>query len=118
MSENRYNVVISGAALEGFDLSQVKTEFSKLFSLAEAKTEQVFSKGNVVVKKNIAQTPAQNFIVALERIGTAAHLMPMNDEASAAGLQLEPVSAQAISTTLVPPPSLFNLAKSPTALPL
>jgi uncharacterized membrane protein YjgN (DUF898 family) len=94
MSENRYNVVISGSALEGFELDQVKEEFAKLFSLAETKTEQMFSKGNVVIKKNIAQAPAHQFIAALERIGAAAHLLPINDEPNTAGLQLEPSTKQ------------------------
>ena len=76
MSEARYNVVVSGAALDGFELEQVKAEFAKLFSLAEAKVEQIFSRGDVVIKKGVAEASAQKFIRALSKIGAAAHLRP------------------------------------------
>jgi len=82
MSEVRYNVVVSGAILEGFELSQVIEEFAKLFQLGEAKAEKIFSQGNVTIKKNVEESTAKKFIVALENIGAAAHILPLDDEPS------------------------------------
>ncbi len=98
MSEARYNVVVSGAIIEGFELEQVKAEFSKLFSVAEARTDKIFTKGNITIKKDVAETTAQKFIKALERIGAAAHLHPLETDflpepepEPPKGLQLEPL---------------------------
>ncbi|MEH6625242.1 MAG: YjgN family protein [Motiliproteus sp.] len=118
MSEARYNVVLSGSALEGFELSQVKEEFAKLFSLAEAKTERMFSKGNVVIKKNIAKATAHQFIAALERIGAAAHLLPLKDEEVATGPQLEPLAKQTSSAAESPAITSENEAPKDAAAPI
>jgi len=80
MSEARYNVVVSGAVLDGFELSEVKEEFAKLFQLGEAKAELIFNKGDVVIKRGVAETTANKFIQALERIGAAAHLLPHTEQ--------------------------------------
>ena len=108
MSESRYNIVISGAALEGFEPSQVKEEFAKLFSLSEVKTQKMFNKGNVVIKKNIAQASAHKFKTALERIGVATQLIPINNESEVTTLKLEPTSPDATDTAA---PTPINLRK-------
>ncbi len=83
MSDIRYDVVVSGLVVEGFELTQVKQEFARLFALTEAKTERIFTIGNVAIKKDIAQKSAQQFIHKLEQIGVSANLRP-----SAQGLAL------------------------------
>ncbi len=108
--------------MEGFELDQVKAEFSRLFSLAEEKTELIFSKGNVVIKKNVAEETAERFVTALERAGVAAHLLPVEEtppgnplnftdapaaptsaETPAAGMQgAEPFAAEASASAEAP----------------
>lgn len=97
MSEARYNVVVSGSVLDGFELEQVKAEFAKLFSLAETKAEQIFSSGNVVIKRNVAESSANKLIKALAAIGAAAHLLPCMEQkvpdAAVESVTAEPVAA-------------------------
>lgn len=79
MSEVRFNVVVNGTPLDGFELQQVKTEFAKLFSIMEARAEKIFHRGNIIIKKSVDEVTAHKFIRALERIGAAAHLQPCNE---------------------------------------
>lgn len=92
MSDIRYDVVVSGLAVEGFELTQVKQEFARLFAVTEAKTERIFTIGNVAIKKGIAQKSAQQFIHKLEQIGVSANLRP-----SAQGLALVEMEERAES---------------------
>lgn len=70
----RYNVIVSGTVLDGFDQVQVQRAFARLFKVSEAKAAQIFIKGNVVIKKDVSQEMADKFVRAMERIGAAAHL--------------------------------------------
>ncbi len=100
--EERYNVVVSGVVLDGFELQHVKESFSKLFSLAEDKTDQIFSKGNVVIKKDVAENVANQFISKLESIGAAAHLLPISNQQplnQSASIPPSPTQSQPINIT-------------------
>ncbi|MCW8886676.1 MAG: YjgN family protein [Motiliproteus sp.] len=115
MSDARYNVVVSGSALDGFDIEQVKEEFAKLFSLAEHKTEQIFKKGDVVIKRDVAEPTANKFIAALERIGAAAHLHPSPEEEQPAVLSLEPLAKDAPSEPTGEATQPLPTSKDPSA---
>lgn len=117
MSEVRYNVIVVGTALEGFELPQVIDEFAKLFHLGEAKAEQVFSSGNVVIKKNVTETTAHKFLKALEGIGAKAHILPLqqhpaNAAESESGTALESPSEPVKQIEIEPSrASVVNLSK-------
>ena len=74
MSGVRYNVIVSGKILDGFETDQAKQEFALRFKLDPARVESIFRKGNVVIKKNVPQESADKFIKVLTHIGVAAHL--------------------------------------------
>ncbi|WP_210397477.1 YjgN family protein [Motiliproteus sediminis] len=86
MSTERFNVVVSGSVLEGFEPDAVKDAFTRLFKLDAAKTEQIFRRGNVAIKRDIDADKGQRFIDALQRIGVAAQLQPFNPAPEAAAV--------------------------------
>ncbi|MEH6649380.1 MAG: YjgN family protein [Motiliproteus sp.] len=101
MPEVRFNVVVSGAPLDGFDLQQVKIEFAKLFSLVEARVEKIFHRGNVTIKKGVDEVTAHKFIRALERIGAAAHLQSYHEDTKPVLKEPAPVEPKESSTSSV-----------------
>lgn len=104
MSQERYDVVFHGDLFEGFSLQHVKEDFARLFSLTEAKVEQIFARtlqsvdACITLKPNVDQPTAEKYQQALANIGAKTQLQKIavtTNELSANQLSLEPMAPTA-----------------------
>ena len=69
MADTLYNVIYRGKVLQGFDFETAKQNLIKMFSLSEETAEKVLKSSRVVLKKNVDESTARKFGVALKKAG-------------------------------------------------
>ncbi|MDL1967618.1 MAG: DUF898 domain-containing protein [Deltaproteobacteria bacterium] len=69
MSDTLYNVIYRGKVLKDFDVETAKRNLIKMFSLSEKKAEKVLMSRRVVLKKNVDESTAKKYGIALKKAG-------------------------------------------------
>lgn len=69
MSGKTFAVVFSGKVVEGASVERVKGNLAKLFKVDVAKVERLFSGARVVLKKELDETTAKKYQMALAKAG-------------------------------------------------
>lgn len=69
MSDELFEIAISGEILDGENPEDVKARIGKMFNADEAKIAQLFSGNRVVIKKNVDQQTAAKYKNALNKAG-------------------------------------------------
>ena len=69
MTNTRYNVIYRGKVLQGFEFETAKQNLIKTFSLSEDKAEKILKSRRAVLKKNVDESTAKKFGVALKKAG-------------------------------------------------
>ncbi len=78
MSQVKYQIIVSGQIIEGFDLATVKRNVAQLFKTEVGKIEPLFSGQAVVVKKELDEAGARKYMMALKQAGLASKGRPMS----------------------------------------
>lgn len=69
MADTLYNVIYRGKVLKNFDFETAKRNLIKIFSLSEEKAEKILKSRQAVLKKNVDESTARKFGVALKKAG-------------------------------------------------
>ena len=69
MDENTYQLIITDTLPDGQDKHQVISKLAALFKISEQKAEQLLSKPETVVKKNIDKATAEKYLAAIQKTG-------------------------------------------------
>ena len=69
MDENTYQLIITNILPDGQDKHQVIGKLAALFKISEQKAEQLLSKAETVVKKNIDKATAEKYLAAIRKTG-------------------------------------------------
>ena len=69
MTNTRYNVIYRGKVLQGFEFETAKQNLIKTFSLSEDKAEKILKSRRAILKKNVDESTAKKFGVALKKAG-------------------------------------------------
>jgi len=108
MSENLYQIVVTGELSDGTYLPVVKTKLAALFNSPAEKLDPLFSGKRVVIKKGLTEATAQKYVAAVQNAGLrcvaeamAAEAPPVLAEGTTAGMSVAPVG-----TTLIDPPAV------------
>jgi len=96
MTDTNYSVIYRGKVLEGFDFRTAKQNLIKMFSLSEEKAERILKSRRMVMKKNVDESTAKKFGMALKKAGldvALAKIQPKvvpQEEMSIPPLEMEP----------------------------
>lgn len=82
--DNRYHVRLTGELMGGADAARVAANLARLFKMPEEKAALLVSGKPRVVKKDVDETTARKFQVALRQAGARCELLPVNGEATPA----------------------------------
>lgn len=74
MSENRYKIVFDGALLPGVEITTAKLKLAELFKTDVVAIERLFSGRPVALKRDLSQSDAQTYLLALTKTGIAARI--------------------------------------------
>ena len=69
MTDTLYNVIYRGKVLQDFDFETAKRNLIKMFSLSEEKAEKILKSRQVVLKKNVDESTAKKYGIALKKAG-------------------------------------------------
>lgn len=69
MADTLYNVVYQGKVLQGFDFNTAKQNLIKMFLLSKEEAERVLKSSHMVLKKNVNESTARKFDIALKKAG-------------------------------------------------
>ena len=69
MTDTLYNVIYRGKVLQDFDFETAKRNLIKMFSLSEEKAEKILKSRHVVLKKNVDESTAKKYGIALKKAG-------------------------------------------------
>ena len=75
-----YQITLTGELKPGTERDAAVSEFAKLFKLAPEKSEEIFSRAPVILKKGADEQTAKAFQNALDKIGLVAQIEPQGDE--------------------------------------
>ncbi len=92
--DNRYHVRLTGELMGGADAARVAANLARLFKMPEEKAALLVSGKPRVVKKDVDETTARKFQVALRQAGARCELLPVNGEATPAAPAAEPERAE------------------------
>lgn len=84
MSQVRYQIIVKGQLVDGFELETVKRNVAKLFKTEPARIEPLFSGQPVTVKKDLDEAGARKYMLALRQAGLMSRGRPMSPVASSA----------------------------------
>jgi uncharacterized membrane protein/ribosomal protein L32 len=91
----QYKVVFSGQLQAGYDLQQVKRDFSEKFNIDLGKAEKLLSTSkDVILKGGLDKKRAEKYKRALEKIGLVVKIEGKPSEDLPSGLSLEPVEIE------------------------
>lgn len=69
MSDNNYNVVLTGELLNGVSQEVAIKSLASLFKIDEARAEATFNKAPVIIKRNASEEKAHKMQAALQKVG-------------------------------------------------
>lgn len=84
MSSELFNLVFSGELVKGAQLDAVKANLVKMFKLAPAQIEKMFSGNAITLKKNIDAETGRKLRAKFKQAGIACRLEPFSATAQAA----------------------------------
>ncbi|MEH6486363.1 MULTISPECIES: DUF805 domain-containing protein [Pseudomonas] len=76
MNQARYKIVFSGELMPDAALDTVKENLARLFKSDVSKINDLFSGRNVAIKRNLAESEADQYISALQRAGARVRKEP------------------------------------------
>lgn len=80
MSQPLFRVVFDGSLTGEFDVATAKKRFSRLFQLDAKRTEKFFSGKSYVIKNNLPEEDAVNFMIKVSEAGCECYLQEITDE--------------------------------------
>ncbi|MBQ76465.1 MAG: hypothetical protein CMQ20_15780 [Gammaproteobacteria bacterium] len=80
MSEDLFRVVFDGSLTGEFDSATAKKRFGKLFHLATQRVDLLFSGREFVIKNNITEEKAMEFMIKVSEAGCECYVQEMPDE--------------------------------------
>jgi len=80
MSQQLFRVVFDGSLTGEFDKATAKKRFSRLFHLDTRKTEMFFSGKDYVIKDNLPETDAMNFMIKVSDAGCECYVQEVPDK--------------------------------------
>lgn len=92
MTDARYDVIFEGKLVDGYELEQVKAQFTELFAIAQDKAAKLFSGHRAILKSNIDNRTAETYRQRLNAIGMHVELVVRESMDSLANLTLDPLS--------------------------
>jgi len=92
MTEKAYQITFSGQTVDGMDTAQAKANLCKLYKTDISKIEKLFQGKRVVLKKNLTEDAALNYLTTLKNAGVICALEEMPTAAGAMGND-KPVAA-------------------------
>ena len=103
---SRYNLIFQGSIADGYRPDQVKRNLAKLLKADENKVESLFTKGSVVLKKEMNHESAVKYRNALLKAGAVCNITPA--ERLSGSLPVEKAAppnaaAQALAQSAPPP---------------
>jgi len=69
MANTLYNIIYQGKILQGIEFESAKQNLIKMFSLSKEMAEKILKSSRVVLKKNVDESTARKFGVALKKAG-------------------------------------------------
>jgi len=111
MMTQQFRVVISGRTISGVPLEDVKAEAGRVFRLAGAQLDQMFSGQSVVVSRSASQEASNKLLAKLTALDLEARIEPLAEVAP------EPVVVPAPPVPAPDSDDLFALAGPPVAAP-
>ena len=99
MSQTKFQIIVSGQLVAGFDIDTVKNNVAKLFKTDVSKVESMFSGQPIAIKKGLDENTTRQYMLALKKAGLVSKGRPMPSEQSTAQATATPKKAP-------PPPPL------------
>ncbi|MDE1463724.1 TIGR00266 family protein [Spartinivicinus poritis] len=101
MSDNQYQVTLTGKLAGSTHLEQAATEFAQLFKTTPELAKQTLQKGRVTIKKNINKAAAIKVRNALDKIGIGCRILTAQEAAAelAALAQQKKIQIEKASTS-------------------
>ncbi len=93
MPDQQYKVVFDGQLAEGTGAEQARENIRALFSLSEARTEQLFSGQPVVMKSGLSEEAADRYISRLQQAGIVARRITMKTPGTTPPPPAEPATS-------------------------
>ena len=87
MEKASYNIIFRGEIAEGQDIDEVKKNMAALFKVSDEKTEQLFSKRAVNIKKSVDHATTLKYKEAIEKAGALCSIVPFSGETDQKTLQ-------------------------------
>ncbi len=109
MSQTKFQIIVSGQLVDGFDIDTVKNNVAKLFKTDASKVAAMFSGKPIAIKKNLDENTTRQYMLALKKAGLISKGRPM----PASGTQ----APAATTTKKPPPPPPIKTATPPAAQP-
>ncbi len=103
MSDELFEIAISGGILDGENSEDVKARVGKMFNADEAKIAQLFSGKRVVIKKNVDQQTAAKYKNALTKAGAVCEIKSLSPVVEPAPTLQAAPTPQAASTPQAAP---------------
>jgi hypothetical protein len=75
MGAKTFQVIYQGETVPGASIEKVKANVAKLFKAPAAKVEPLFSGKRIVIKKNLDETTARKYQMALKRAGALVRIV-------------------------------------------
>jgi len=80
MSDELFRVVFDGSLTGEFDETATKKRFAKLFKLDVKRTNSLFSGKDFVIKNNISEATALDYMIKLSEIGCECYVQEVEDD--------------------------------------
>ncbi len=80
MSEQLFRVVFDGTMTGEYDEATTRKRFAKLFRLDTKKTAALFSGKEYVIKNNVTEAVAMDFMIKVSEAGCECYVQEMPDE--------------------------------------
>ena len=80
MSEQLFRVMFNGTLTGEFDEETTKKQFARLFSLDQKRVNSLFSGKEYVIKNNVTEEVAMEFLIRLAEAGCESYIQEVLDE--------------------------------------
>ncbi len=80
MAEQLFRVVFNGSLTGEFDEATTRARFAKLFRLDEKRTKALFSGKEYVIKNNVTEAVAMEFMIKVSEAGGECYVQEIPDE--------------------------------------
>lgn len=108
MSEQAYQIVVTGELVDGTYLPEVKAKLAALFKTPAEKLDPLFSGKRVVIKKGLAAEAAEKYVAAVQAAGLICRAEEIGAEASeiSTANTATQMSMAPVGTTIIEQPSV------------